>query len=107
MTADQELKNSRNSQIEEAIEYYLHDVLLAPDDGVSVEVSCGVKPEIELLLSVSLPLSEHISVQNVRVAAEVPQELEVDLVMCCSLRRQLHEKKKNKKTQIKYYQLDV
>ena len=94
MTAGQELKNStRYSQIEEAIEYYLHDVLLAPDDGVSVEVSRGVKPEIELLLSVSLPLSEHIGVQNVRVAGEVPQELEVDLVMCWSLRRQLHGKK--------------
>ena len=71
-------------------------MLLAPDDGVSVEVSCGIKPEIELLLSVSLPLSEHVSVQNVRVAAEVPQELEVDLVMCWSLRRQLQGEKQTK-----------
>ena len=70
-------------------------MLLAPDDGVSVEVSCGIKPEIELLLSVSLPLSEHVSVQNIRVTTKVSQELEVDLVMCWSLRRQLDEKTKN------------
>ena len=67
-------------------------MLRIPDDGVSVEVPRGVKPEIELLLSVSLPLSEYVSVQNIRVATKVSQELEVDLVMRWSLRRQLHEK---------------
>ena len=67
-------------------------MLRIPDDGVSVEVPRRVKPEIELLLSVSLPLGEYVSVQNIRVATKVSQELEVDLVMRWSLRRQLHEK---------------
>jgi hypothetical protein len=40
----------------------LHDVLGFPNDGISVEISCGIKPEIELLLSVTLALSENIGV---------------------------------------------
>lgn len=67
----------------------LHNVLRFPDDGVSVEVSCGVKPEIELLLSIALALCEDVGVQNVRVAGKVSQELKVDLIMCWPLRRQL------------------
>jgi hypothetical protein len=37
-------------------------VLGFPDDGVGVKISCGVEPEIELLLPVSLALSENICV---------------------------------------------
>ena len=51
-----------------------------------MEVLCGIKPEVELLLSVSLPLSVHIGVQDVRISAEVPEELEVDLIMGWPLR---------------------
>lgn len=60
-----------------------------PDDGVCVKISCGVKPEIELLLSVSLALSENICVENIRVTAKVSQELKVNFIVSWPLRRQL------------------
>lgn len=50
----------------------------------------GIKPEVELLLSVALPLGIHISVKDVRISAEVPEELEVDLVVSRTYRRELH-----------------
>lgn len=52
-----------------------------------MKILCGIKPEVELLLSVPLPSGEHIGVKDVRVSAEVPEEFEVDLVVCRSLRR--------------------
>ncbi len=52
-----------------------------PDDKVSVEVSGGVEPEVELLLSVPFALGEDVCVENVRIAAYVPQELKINLVM--------------------------
>ena len=42
--------------------FLLHYVLGLPDDGISVKISCGIEPEIELLLPVTLALSEHIGV---------------------------------------------
>lgn len=57
-----------------------------PYDGVSVEVSGGVEPEVELLLSVSFALGKHVCVENVGVAAHVSQEFKINLVMGWSLR---------------------
>jgi len=65
-------------------------VLRLPDDGVSVEVSGGVEPEIELLLSVPLAFGKHVCVENVRVTAHVSQEFKINLIMSWPLRRQLH-----------------
>lgn len=48
---------------------HLHDVLGLPNDGVSVEVSGGVKPEVELLLSVTFALSEDVCVKNIGVTS--------------------------------------
>jgi len=42
-------------------------VLWLPDDGVSVEVSGGIKPEIELLLSVAFALGEDVCVKNIGI----------------------------------------
>lgn len=67
----------------------LHYVLGLPDDGVSVEVSCGIKPEIELLLPVAFTLSEDICMKNVRLTAHITQELKINLIMSRPLRRQL------------------
>lgn len=64
-------------------------MLRLPDDGISVEVSCWVKPEIELLFPVSLALSEHIGMYNIRVAGDISQEFEVYFVVSWPLRRQL------------------
>ena len=52
-----------------------------------MEVSGGVEPELELLLPVTLSLREHVGVKGVRVSAQVPQKLEVDLVVGRALRR--------------------
>jgi hypothetical protein len=60
-----------------------------PEDGVSVEVLGRVEPHAELLLAAAFPLAVHVGVHRVRLAARVPQELEVDLVVLRPLRRQL------------------
>lgn len=54
-----------------------------------MKIFCWIKPEVELLFSVSLPLGEHISMNNIRVSTEVSQELKINLIMCLPLRRQL------------------
>ena len=46
-----------------------------------MEISSRVKPKVELLLSVSLALAEHISVKNVWIATEIAQEFKVDFIM--------------------------
>ena len=40
----------------------LHDALFVPNERVSVEGLCGVKPEMELLFSVAFSLAKHICV---------------------------------------------
>lgn len=63
----------------------LHDVLGLPNEGVSMEVSGGVKPEVELLFSVTFALSEYVCVKNIRVTTCVSQKLKIYLIMCCPL----------------------
>ena len=46
-----------------------------------MEISSWIEPEVKLLLSVSLALAEHISVKNVWITTEIPQEFEVDFIM--------------------------
>lgn len=55
------------------------------ENGIGMEILCRVEPEMELLLSVPLPLSEHIGMQCIRISTKVPKELEVNLIMCWSL----------------------
>lgn len=57
-----------------------------PCDGVGVEILGGIEPQVELLLPVALPLSKHIGVDDIWLAANVTEELEVDLIMCGTLR---------------------
>lgn len=54
-----------------------------------MEVFAGIEPEVELLLSLPFPVHEDVGVECVRLPADVPQELEVDLVVGRPLRRQL------------------
>jgi hypothetical protein len=56
-----------------------------PENGVGVEILGWIKPELELHLSVSLPLREHICVERVRVSAKVPQKLKIYFVVSRSL----------------------
>ena len=46
-----------------------------------MEIGSWVEPEVELLLSVSLALAEHISVKNVWITTEIPQEFKIYLIM--------------------------
>jgi hypothetical protein len=62
----------------------VHNALGIPKNGIGVKISSWVKPEIELLLSVALALAEDIGVKDVRIATQIPQELEVYLVPCRS-----------------------
>lgn len=59
----------------------LHNVYGIPEDRISVEISSGVKPEVELLLSVAFSLAVNICVKNVRITTKISQELEVNLIM--------------------------
>lgn len=61
-----------------------------PENGIGMEILCRVEPEMELLLSVSLSLTEHIGMQCIWISAKIPKELKVNLIMCRSLRRKLH-----------------
>ncbi|KAH0465913.1 hypothetical protein IEQ34_006016 [Dendrobium chrysotoxum] len=65
----------------------LHNLSGIPDNRVGVEILGGIEPELELHLPISLPLREHVGVQRVRVAAKVPKEFEIDLIVCRPLRR--------------------
>lgn len=69
---------------------YSHNVAVIPEDGVSVEVCWGVKPEVHPLLSVSLAMSVHIRLHCVRLPWSVSQELKIQLISNrISLRTQL------------------
>lgn len=70
----------------------LHNSLGRPKEGVSMEISGWIEPQAKLLLSVSLPLSVHICMHGVRLPTQIPQELEVYLVVIPPLRRQLTDK---------------
>lgn len=70
-------------------EKYLHNALWIPEDGISVEISSGVEPEVELLFSVSLALAKHICVKNVGITAQISQKLKIYFVPSRSFRRQL------------------
>lgn len=59
----------------------LQDHLRVPDDGVGMEVCSGIKPELVPLLSATFPSGIQVSVQGVRLASGVPQELKVNLVV--------------------------
>lgn len=56
-------------------------------DGVIVEVCSWIKPEVELLLSVSFSLSEDIGVDCVWFPRWIPKEFKVYLVVPVALRR--------------------
>ena len=43
-----------------------------PEDGIGVEIWCWVKPEVELLLSVSFTFSNYIGVNSVRITTQIP-----------------------------------
>lgn len=60
--------------------YCLHDMLRIPKNRISVEISSWVKPEVKLLLPVSLALAEDISVKDIRITTQIPQELKVNLI---------------------------
>lgn len=59
----------------------LHNSSWSPKDRVRVEIRSGIEPQAKLLLSVPLPLRVHIRMYRVRIAAQIPQELEIYLVV--------------------------
>lgn len=71
----------------------LHDMSRIPKDWIDVEISSGVEPEIDLLLSVSFSLGVDICMDNVRLTTEVAQKLEVYLIPTRSLGTQLQAAK--------------
>lgn len=51
-----------------------------------MEISSGIEPQKELLLSVTLSLGEDVGVERVGIAAGIPQELEVYLIVVVTMR---------------------
>lgn len=53
---------------------------MIPEDGVSVEVSGGIEPQIDTLFSVALSVSVDVCLNCVWLSTAVSQELEIQLV---------------------------
>lgn len=62
----------------------LHDASWIPNNGIGVEIFCRVKPEVELLLSISFILREHVCMDNIGISTQVSQELKINLVVVWS-----------------------
>jgi len=58
----------------------LHNPLGVPRDRVSVEISSGVKPQIELLFPVPFALAENVCVKDVWITTQVSKKLIVYLI---------------------------
>lgn len=58
----------------------LHDALGVPKDGVSVEGSCWVEPETELLLSLAFAFGVNVGVKSIRVSTKIAQKFQVYLI---------------------------
>ena len=71
------------------VDEHVHDVQRVPEDGVVVEVLCRVEPQVGPLLPAPDPLREHVGLHQVRLPADVAQELEVDLVVPVPRRRRV------------------
>lgn len=69
------------------IDYYLHDGVGVPMNGVVVIIGGGIKPWVELHFPAGGALSENIGMNNVRLPGDIAEELEVDLVMLVAGRR--------------------
>ena len=69
----------------------LHNLGRVPMNGVVVEIGCRVEPEVELLLPASISLCVDVCVYDVRLSRDVPQELEIDLIVSVARRGHLHK----------------
>lgn len=58
--------------LEKVLIIYLHNCGWVPMYGVVVEISCGVKPEVKLLLFASISLCVNVCVDYVRLSRNVP-----------------------------------
>lgn len=55
-------------------------MVMVPENGVSVEISCWIKPEVDSLFPVAFPMSVDIGLHCVRLTTSIPQELKIQLV---------------------------
>lgn len=62
---------------------------MIPDDPIRMKVCRRVEPQVDSLLPPSCSTGEQIGLQNVGLATDVAQKLEVDLVVIVARRRQL------------------
>lgn len=61
----------------------LHNMVMVPEYCVSVEICSRVKPEVDPLLPITLPMSIYIGLDCIRLPSPVPQELKVYLITHC------------------------
>jgi hypothetical protein len=66
-----------------------HHLAGVPEHGVGVEVGRGVEPQVDALLPVAHALDVQVRLHQVRLAGDVAQELEVELVVLVPSGRQL------------------
>lgn len=69
---------------------FLQNVPRSPVDRVSVKIIRRIKPKAELLLSVANAITIQIGVNSVRIAANVPKEFKVYLIVIFPFRGQLN-----------------
>lgn len=55
----------------------LHYRATIPEEGIRMEIGCGVKPKSVPLLSVSSAISIHIGLNQIWLSRHIPQKLKI------------------------------
>lgn len=72
---------SKRSEIASFLDFInSHNMCRIPEKGICVKICSWIKPEVKLLLSVTLALSVHIGMNYVRITTQIPQELKIYLI---------------------------
>lgn len=58
-------------------------MVMVPENCVSVEICSWVKPEVDPLLPIALPMSIDVGLDCIRLSSSVPQELKIKLITYC------------------------
>lgn len=55
----------------------LHYKVVIPEEGISMEIDCGIKPKSVSLLSISSTIGIHIGLKQIWLSRNISQKLKV------------------------------
>lgn len=67
-------------------DWYIHNLALVPEDGVGVEISRWIEPEIQSLLSVPDAIHVDVRLHQIGLSSRVSKELEIEFVVISTVR---------------------